>query len=698
MKADARLAIPVLGAWAAMVALLAPNEGAIPAHLSAQAWILAAIAFVMAVLAVVASTITNKITTKIASTTVRNREPEWVASLLAMIILMALFTLALSLATIAHAPSHVDIKPWEKDPTGGYPWFLDWALALRESLSRAARALPGVGGQLIPGLSIGDTSAVSQSLEIAMKAVSLTHITAVSGANCIIVTASIMILGAKAGLSRTWRVSLAIVALALFVVLVTPEASVVRAAVMSTVVLITLASGRPGTGLPLLAFATLVMLIVNPWWAVDFGFILSVSATAGLLVLARPLALSLSRFMPQLPAMLISIPLAAQLACQPVIVLLQPQIPTYGVLANVIAGPAAPLATVTGLLACLLLPLLPPVGTVLLWVSWLPAQWVGQTALVVAGLPSPSLAWLAGAPGVIVAALCSTAICVVLLHRTKPVRRIVGLGLVLLGGAYIVTGVVSSIVFSASIPQDWTVAACDVGQGDALIVRDGDSVMLIDTGRTPEPVTRCLAQLGISAIDVLILTHFDVDHSGGVAAVYGKVDRALVGTPQDAGQQRVIEDLLAGGASVERGNKGDKGTLGNASWQVLWPAADDSSMQDGNAGSITVRVQTPSLSAIFLGDLGEAAQNALMTDAPLEQVDIVKVAHHGSSDQSAALYRRLAAQLGLISVGTENTYGHPTSTALEMLRQAGTEAVRTDERSLIVVGVTGGSLAVWGER
>lgn len=121
-------------------------------------------------------------------------------------------------------------------------------------------------------------------------------------------------------------------------------------------------------------------------------------------------------------------------------------------------------------------------------------------------------------------------------------------------------------------------------------------------------------------------------------------------------------------------------------------------MQDGNPGSITVLLQTASLSAIFLGDLGEDAQNALMLDTPIVAVDLVKVAHHGSSDQSPALYRKLGASVGLVSVGEENGYGHPTSQALALLKDVGTSVARTDTDGLIVVSARDHRLTVWSER
>ena len=685
MKGDARLAIPVMAAWSAAIIIVAPSASSSSAFSGATTTTALAGWFAVAsgLLA-----ITGVVVSRLPKT------PPFVP----LLSVSSLLTLAVCLSIVVQSPTHVFVAPWQADPTASYPWFLSWATGLREIFSAAASSLPGVGGQLVPGLAIGNTVGVSEGLETAMKAVSLTHITAVSGANCVIVTASIMIVGAKLGLSRSWRVVAALAALTLFVVLVTPQASVVRAAVMSTVVLITLAVGRPGTGLPLLSFATLIMLLINPWWAIDYGFILSVCATAGLLVLARPLAKSLARFMPELLAMLISIPLAAQLACQPVIILLQPQIPTYGVLANVIATPAAPLATVAGLMACLLLPVFAPVGNMLLWVSWIPSQWIGQTAMVIAALPHPSLSWLAGPLGVVAAGLASAAVLFALLHPRTVVRRLSGVAVFLACTLYLASAVVGGLVFSSRLPEDWVIAACDVGQGDAVLLRDGDQVALFDTGRKPEPLTRCLTQLGISRINLLVLTHYDLDHVGGVAATLGKVDRALLGSPQNVQEEAIVDDLLAGGATVERGDKGDHGRLGAASWQVLWPAPQHPLMQHGNPGSITVRVQTPHFSAIFLGDLGEAAQNALLQESDIATVDVVKVAHHGSGDQSSALYRKLQAAVGIVSVGKDNGYGHPTTKALSLLTQAGTSVLRTDTQGLVIISASKDGLALWTER
>lgn len=583
------------------------------------------------------------------------------------------------------------------------PWSLGWADPLRSGLTAAATVLPGDGGDLLPGLAIGDTGAVTAELDAAMKSSSLSHLTAVSGANCAIVVAVIVLLGALCGLPRRARYLLALVALAGFVVLVTPQPSVLRAAVMATVVLLALGIGRPGRGLAALSVAVVVLLAVDPWLARSYGFALSVSATAGLLLLARPLATTLARWMPAPIAIAIAVPLAAQLACQPILILLDPTVPVAGVLANLLAEPAAPIATVLGLIGCLLLPVLPGLATACLQVAWVPSAWIAQIARTVDGLAWTRLPWLGGAAGaLLLAAVSAAAIALALRRRDRASPRVVGVlvtGLLVTAGAYGGALLGSSVLRSLSMPADWQYAACDIGQGDAVVVRDGSSHALVDTGPDPALLAGCLDSLGIQRLDLLVLTHYDIDHVGGVDAVVGRVDHAVVGLPETEADREILARLQAGGTSVERGTAGLTGSLGDLDWEVLWPLPDAATMAMGNAGSVTMRFTGSGLSSAFLGDLGEEPQRALARATPITPVDVVKVAHHGSSDQSAELYERMHATVGLISVGAENSYGHPTARLLAILRSAGTVAERTDEQGLVLLAPgDDGTVRVWSER
>jgi competence protein ComEC len=590
------------------------------------------------------------------------------------------------------------------------PW-LAWTVGLRSAFAAAAGDTPGDGGALLPGLAIGDETAISPELDQAMKASSLSHLTAVSGANCALVIALVFGLARLGGLGRRWRIGAAGIALLGFVILVGPGASVVRAATMAAVVLLGLARGRPADGLPALSLAVVVLLVHDPWLARDYGFALSVFATAGLLLLAAPLARALSRWMPRSVALALAVPTAAQLACQPVLLLLSPTLPLLGIPANLLAEPAAPIATVLGCLACALLPVAPGLGSLVVHIAWIPSAWIAQVATVASQVPGVSLPWAPGVLGVLLSTLLLAAVSVVLLGRRAPRAVAVTAVLGLCAGGLVYAGSLGGTVVgrALAIPVDWQIAACDVGQGDGLLLRDGDATAMIDVGREPEPAGACLERLGVDRLDFLLLTHYDADHVGGIAAVAAKADRAIVQRPVRAADRRTLAVLAAAGVPVEEGRAGMSGRLGELSWRLLWPRFGAGETEPdtgvGNPGSITLEAEGHGLRSIFLGDLGEEAQDAVVATGAVRPVDVVKVAHHGSADQSARLYQALGARLGLVSAGAHNGYGHPTKRALGILADAATTAARTDQLGMLLVSPSGqpgpdgrAGVRLWTER
>jgi competence protein ComEC len=591
----------------------------------------------------------------------------------------------------AHAPAVPIAEP---------PGALRIAAELRERFAAVAATLPGPGAGLLPGLTIGDTSAVPAALDADMKAASLSHLTAVSGSNCAVVVVLVTLIAAALGLGRIARLAAALVALGGFVLLVTPEPSVVRAAVMAGVALLAFASSRPAAGIP-------VLCLTDPWLARSYGFALSVLATAGLLVLARPIAERLGALLPRWLALLLAVPLSAQLACQPVLLLLDPSLPLYGVPANALAEPAAPIATVVGLVGCLLAPVAPPLAFAAAWVAWLPSTWIAAVATWTASLPGARSPWPTGAVGVVLLiVLTAVALALILGIGPRRLRRGAARLLVVAAIAYALTLAGGRIVTELTRPADWQYALCDVGQGDALLVRDAGAVALIDTGPDPEPLAACLDGLGVARIDLLVLTHYDLDHVGGVDAVIGRVGRALIGPASDAADEAIAGALRAGGARVDQVAAGERGALGRLDWRVVWPPP--TGVEPGNPASVTLLIEPgaacPCLSALALGDLGEESQlrlrGALRQQGGVPRVDVVKVAHHGSADQAAALYEELGATVGLIGVGADNDYGHPTASLLSILAAAGTMPERSDVAGLVLVapGPDPGSVRVWTER
>lgn len=605
------------------------------------------------------------------------------------------------------------------------------AADLRRGLIASSTGLPPPGAGLIPGLAVGDTTAVTPDLDAAMKQSSLSHLTAVSGANCAIVVGLAFGAVAAAGGSRRARIAGGVAALVGFVLLVTPEPSVVRAAAMALIAMLGVLLGRTGAGVAVLSLAVTVLLVADPWLSGSVGFALSAVATGSLLLFARPLATGLGRRMPRALALALSVPLAAQLACGPLLVIIAPAIPLYGVAANLLAAPAAPLATIVGLAACLAAPL-PWVQSGLTAIAWLPAAWIAGTAQTFSALPGDQVPWLEGWPGVAALAVVSLAIGAVIivprisapasapqsapvLRPPRPVRTRVArprlaraqrvraasvLLLALVAGIIAGNAALTTIAGRFTLPAEWSVLACDVGQGDAVLLRSAGAIALIDTGPDPELLTRCLDRVGVAHIDLLVLTHFDLDHAGGVEAVVGRVRTALhgpVGTPAGA---RVLADLESGGARTVQAHTGTAGTLGQSTWRVMWPPRETRAYPPGNDVSVVMDVRGGGMpTSLFLGDLSASPQASLAASGRLDPpYDLVKVAHHGSADQDPGLYALIDPAFALLTVGAGNTYGHPRAETLEALEALGTRIARTDVEGVVAVWRAGKGIAVWRER
>jgi competence protein ComEC len=283
----------------------------------------------------------------------------------------------------------------------GAPILQESAKELREEFVAAASFLAPDPRGLLPGMVTGDTSALDEGLNTAMEGVGMTHLTAVSGANCSLVLGALLLACRSLRLPRLPAAALAGAGLCLFVVLVGPDASVLRAALMGAIGVVSLAGGRSGRGLSFLCLAVIGLLLMDPGLGSSFGFLLSVLATLGIIVLGRRIIDWTSGFVPRWVAAAVAVPLSAQLLCGPVIVLLQPQFSTYSLLANVVASPLVTPVTLLGTAAVPLLVLAPWPATALIAVAGTFSAGVAATARFAFQLPGASLPWPEGVPGLL---------------------------------------------------------------------------------------------------------------------------------------------------------------------------------------------------------------------------------------------------------------------------------------------------------
>ena len=564
------------------------------------------------------------------------------------------------------------------------------AEAMRSGLRDAVSGLPAPVQGLLPALVVGDTSQMPSLLTADMKASGLAHLTAVSGANVAIVAGAVLLLARFVGLRAYWLMATGLVAVIWFVLLARPQPSVLRAAVMGSLALVAIAAaGRTQVVRTLLA-SVMVLLLVDPWLARSWGFALSVAATTGLVVLARPVSDRLPASLPRAVREATGVAVAAQVATLPLVLALSGQVPLLAVLANVVVTPAVPLATVLGALAAAVSPVSPSAAAAAAWLAQWPTLWITAVAQWAATSPLSTLpwpdGWIGGALGVVLVAAGGGVAWLMARQGWVTGRRvaIATLCLAVLAVAY-------SNGPGRWPPAGWVMVACDVGQGDALAVNLGDhAAMVVDAGPDPALVDRCLDRLGIEKVPLLVLTHFHADHVDGLPGVLDgrEVSRVLVSLLRDPEYQVDEVQRWTSGLPVQEARPGQSGAWGPARWQVLWPGAlPDSGDSEGSApnnASVVLFVEVAGVRLLLTGDVEPPAQEALVAQG-VPAVDVLKIPHHGSKYQDGEFLAATNARLALVSVGEDNSYGHPDPALLQALRRAGMLVGRTDQDGAIAV-------------
>ncbi len=575
------------------------------------------------------------------------------------------------------------------------------ANAMREGLRDAASGLSPDTASLVTGLSVGDVSLQPPELEEEMRTAGLAHLTAVSGGNVAIVIAAVLLVTSRLRLRRRARVVIAMAALVFFVILVRPQPSVIRAAVMCSLVILGMLTGGRRAGPAVLCASVLILIGLEPGLAVSWGFALSVAATAGLIIISPRLQRRLecaqvSRRWPPALRQAVAIAASAQVATLPVLIAMGAGLGVMSIPANLLAMPAVAPVTILGLLAAVVANVSMPAAVLLTHLAAPFAWWIAQVATVTSQLPISHLGWPSGIGGVVLFAVVALAAWRArrYLRRRWPHGAPAGVTVsaIAMSCVLIAVLVVAPPSRRGWPPADWKLVVCDVGQGDAIVVHDSQgNVVVVDAGPDAGLIDSCLTDLGIAEIDTVLLTHFHADHVIGLPGILrGRQVRQVLITsiPDPPAQAAFVHSTLASaGMTATVAHVDDVDSIGSISWRAIWPRRRIDSGSVPNNASVVLLVVVDGVSMLLTGDIEPEAQAAIISAEPGLHVDVMKVPHHGSRYQDPRLPAWSRARLALISAGEGNMYGHPAPETVSAWQQAGALVARTD---------TGGDLAVIG--
>lgn len=578
------------------------------------------------------------------------------------------------------------------------------ASQLRAGLHKSLRFSPDSAQGLVPGLALGDSSALQPELAEQMKAAGLTHLIAVSGTNVTLLIVVVLAVLRKFRVSRNWQYFATVIALLAFVVLVRPQPSVLRATVMGLVALAATYSKSNRSPVPAISVAVIALVAMDPWLAVSYGFALSVAATAGLILWVNRIQAFLDRTIPKrVPLWIIqtlTVTIAAQFAVFPILVALGSPISLSSIPANMLAVPLAGPAMVLGLLAALVTPFSQALGTVIAWLAGCFAQLIAVIAQSCAAIDWLTIPWPTGKFGIALALLAVSGGVQIGLtwRRISAIRQSQAITLVLTALVLLWTNPTFNLK-PWPVPN-WVMVSCDVGQGDATVIRVGrNEAVVVDVGGDPKAIDKCLSDLHIKRIPVLLLTHFHADHVGGLAGAIGsrevgEIRVSPLNDPPNTTEfvQGVLSSLNLKSVVL---TYPEKFVINGVSFTCIWPSELIMGQgSDANNASVAMAVQVNGVSILLTGDIEPPAQDKIVRDLPEIDFDVIKVAHHGSRYQSSDFANWANAEVAVISVGKDNDYGHPAPETISLYELTGSQVFRTDLGGDLAISVQDSQIRV----
>ena len=572
---------------------------------------------------------------------------------------------------------------------------------LRDRIEVAVgRGTRGLRRALVLGVVLGEDEGLPTEVRDEFRASGLSHLLAVSGQNVAFIAGGIYGLAWLVRLPRVSRELVVLAAIASYVLAVGWQPSVVRAGVAGALVSLAWLLSRPSDRWHFLALGALVLLAWSPAALLEPGFQLSFAAVAAIFVgLPRIRDLADGYPVPRGLAEVVGIALVCGIVTAPIVLLHFGTAPVYTVPANALAAPALPFVLGLGLLAAAADPFSPAVATALAWLAGWAAAWLALVARVVASLPG---AEIAPRTALVVAGAASAIWIGVRFGRERMGERLGrrSPAVPLLVAATLV--VVFAAAWSFRTPPAWSPPAgfratfLDVGQGDAVLLETASARVLVDQGPPEANVAGQLARMGVRSLSAVVLTHPQRDHVGGAAAVLRQLRVGVVLDPMLAATGPEREEAVA--AAHERGvplrnvRTGSSFRVGGLLFRVLWPSDPGLPSEDPNLNATVLVASYGELDVFLPAD----AESDVTARLPLRSVEILKVAHHGSSDPGLdEELRVLRPQIAVISAGRNNDYGHPRADTLAALTTVpGLAVYRTDRDGRVVVESDGVGLRV----
>ncbi|MEI7884265.1 MAG: DNA internalization-related competence protein ComEC/Rec2 [Clostridia bacterium] len=536
---------------------------------------------------------------------------------------------------------------------------------------------------LFISMFFGEISLIDQAQKDAFANLGIMHILAVSGSNITVFLSILLFLFIIMRIKGIWQLFFISIFLGIYTIMIGFTPSALRAVLMAIILLLTKYLYLEYDLLASWSLTALILLIWNPLYIYQSGFILSFAVTLGLIIFIP----CFNKFMPSA----VSVCLAAQLVSIPLSIYYFNKLPLWSFLLNLFFIPALIIVITLGGVVFILyaftafatIPLLLTIEVILKYSIKLLLT-LNQAPIVYITAASPN--WFI---------LLSYFLLIFFLYRLLSSLEINKKAIII--NILLCLLPIAFMLFPPSFQNNLEIIFLDVGQGDAIFMKTPKGkIILVDGGginftgennKGEKVILPFLARKGIRRIDLVISTHPDSDHLAGLQYLLGAIPVTQLIIPPESyfnGEYDQLEMILPTKTIMQEVKRNDIIAIDGVELRVLNPAQD---MYNDNNNSICLSVSYEKMIMLLTGDIELMAMDNILEQTAIKPVTILKLPHHGSINSfNKIFYENFSPQITVVSVG-KNSYGHPANEILEYLKKQGSNVLRTDINGAITITV-----------
>lgn len=541
--------------------------------------------------------------------------------------------------------------------------------------------LPQIEANILKASLIGDDYSIDKEIETMYKDAGMIHLLVVSGGHIALVILIFSYIIKKINIPRNKQNFLLVLIVIIYMFITGAEPSVLRAGIGAIIILIADTIGRQNDSITTISLVALLLLLNNPMLIYSIGFELSFLGVLGIILLNKPIEKKLIK-VPERLRSILSVTISAQLFVTPILIYYFNNFSAAGLFSNILALPLMSFIMILGL-ACFI----PVLGVIFFKASYTLIIVMNGIAKLFANIPI--LKYAVPRPSIFVIALYYVLVvsaCGVIKIKKKIM-------------IYVILCTTAFLFIFWLLPNDFEVDFIDVGHGDSILITTSrKKTILIDTGgrykiqdqeynMAEQAIIPFILNKGHKRIDLLILTHLDEDHMGGLEKIVETLHIGSVAIGENSKNHEKFADIenILNRKQIRLIflSNGDKFSINEAGFNVLNPSRELNNNENNN--SITIMLRYEGVKILFTGDLGTEGERLLLERGEDIEADILKVGHHGSgTSTSEDFINKVNPKVSIISVGKRFS-SIPDEMVLERL--SNTKILRTDRMGGIKVKI-----------